>query len=51
MMLPLIVSEKPVDPMVAEVKKSLPMPSRVPVNLKTSPVPSGGFLKLNELII
>ena len=27
MILPLIVSEKPVDPMVAEVRISLPMPS------------------------
>ena len=50
MMLPLIVSEKPVDPtgsMVAEVKTSFPMPSRVPVHLTTSPVPV--LVKLNEL--
>ena len=50
LMLPLNVSEKPGDPRVAEVISSLP-PLKVPVHLTTSPVPSGGFLKLNTLII
>ncbi len=42
MMLPLIVSEKPVDPKVAEVMQIIAdSPSRVPVNRITSPVPLG----------